>query len=205
MAEQIITGAELGERLRGHESWVDSYGRDPAAAVGTQLILKGAVLADMRVIDRDMTSARLFDCRLTNMAFERCDLSGAEFLNTVFKNCTFVNCRFVKADLRGCDCRGVRFLECDLTRADLTDADLGGADLTGSILDWAWLVNTDLRHATLEGVRLVGARLGGTKLYNNRRFRLASTEGAVVKGVDFSPGADGSKIVGAEALSLIQM
>ncbi len=195
---------ELLHGIDQHGHWVRMQVEGGELPLGAQLILVEHEIKNVHIVNRNLSSAEIVRCILTNSTFVNCDFSGALLIDSTFQDCSLVNCSFVKADLRGVQASGVDFTESDFTRADLTEAVLAHANLRRCNFGWSWLVRTDLRFANLDDVDLDGARLVGTKLYNEHRFALNSTQRMVLQELDMSPAGDGSVRMGAEALESLR-
>jgi uncharacterized protein YjbI with pentapeptide repeats len=200
---QIVTKDELINMLVRHANWLSDdqlntqYERD-------QLSLIDSSLVDFVVQNQNFSNAEIVRCRFRNVLFKNCDFSYSILIDSSFRGCRFEKCSFFKADLRSADFYATDLAGSDFTRADLTDAVLRSANLTEAILSWAWLVNTDLRDANLEHVQFEGTRFVNTKMYNQNKYELGTTDQAVIRDIDLTPEATGSKDSGPEALEQLK-
>jgi len=111
--------------------------------------LRGANLAQARLVRADLSAADLSGAKATEINLIRADLRAADLSWAELNG----------AQLTGADLRGARLNTAKLGGAFLTDARLAQANLTQAELDGA-----DLRRADLSGADLSGAELGEADL-----------------------------------------
>jgi uncharacterized protein YjbI with pentapeptide repeats len=179
--------------LTGDGDWsgLDLWGEAPGAR------LHGIDLAGSTGARLSLVAARFDDARLTDVAFEGCDLSGVQLAATILRRVEFRHCRLSGAVLADAQLNDVRFSGC---RAD--DLYLNGAvgecvwfeacELQGS--EWKDVRVADLRlhDCDLSGADLAGADLTGARLHGSTLAGVKHGErlrGAVIDGGQLMPVA----------------
>jgi len=203
MTQKIITSDQFVPRVTGHETWLESQERGDATTTGLQIALSDFQISGLTLRGRNLACIELIRCRVIDSVFVDCDLSYATLYETVFENCTFERCSFVKAEIQEGRFLSTTLIGCDLSRADLARACLRGVNLINCNLSWAWLYETDLRHATLDDINLVGAKLIRTKLYGLKKLIYRSQNSVQIEEVDVSADADGTDLLGSNALEVL--
>jgi esterase/lipase superfamily enzyme/uncharacterized protein YjbI with pentapeptide repeats len=125
--------------------------------------LTGVDLTEARLRSSRLVGANLSASRVDKASFERCDCSGASFVDVHGEGASFPLSNLAEADLTRAELSGANFL----------DAHLNGATLTQAQLPHAKLTNADLQHADLSSANLNNAQLGG-----------ATTDATVLRGAD---------------------
>ncbi|MGN7455943.1 pentapeptide repeat-containing protein [Paenibacillus pasadenensis] len=122
------------------------------------------------VVFRGVTfdSAKLRSLELTDVLFDRCDLSNADLSRAVVHRAQFRSCKLVGADLSEAMLRNVLVEDCQLDYANLRAADLKGVVFADSSLNradfcMAKLAKTEFHRCKLDGA-LLGTPLRGIDL-----------------------------------------
>lgn len=162
--ELLLDGEGDGVRIEGG----DSDGR-PC----TRLVLRTAWLRGVQSPGLNCSGLRITDVR-----WERCDLSnaqlrGMEALRAEWLECRMLGlaapeCRWDRVRITGGEARYARFPDatwtnCLLSGCDLREVDLRGANLRGTAFPGCDLTGADLRGANLDGADLRGAQIEGVE------------------------------------------
>jgi uncharacterized protein YjbI with pentapeptide repeats len=117
-------------RMNGAAVWnaLDYRERDRLDLRGIDL--SGAYLSALKLWSRD---------DLQGSRFDRANLTGAEFANSVLHAASFAGASLTKAGFEASKCEKASFVGANLTKADLTRAKLQGADFTDATLTGAKL------------------------------------------------------------------
>ena len=168
------------EILEGHYAWILSLGSQ-----GMRANLSG------------------FD--LTRQSFQRCELSAAEFSQSLLietdmtranlSMAQFVSVNGMDARFAASTIRGANLSNAVMTRADFRDVDAGAMKISGA-RDFEWPTNftgTVLDDANLQGINMCGAKATGLSV------RKANLRGANLRRADLT-GADltGADLTGAD-------
>ncbi len=116
--------------------------------------LRGAILADAKLYQANLSGADLEDANLT-----RADLRSSVLRGANLRACDLNAANLSDADLTGADLRRAYLANANLTRATLIGADLGGAVLTESVWEMARLAGATLDDPQLGGLAAFGAGL----------------------------------------------
>jgi uncharacterized protein YjbI with pentapeptide repeats len=122
-----------------------------------------------RFVDCDLSNAEWEMPSLTDIAFERCRMTGFRILRgrggpISFKDCLgrylqLERCQFKKAHFSDCQLVEASFVECELPGAAIS-----GCDLTSTVLSGSHLPKADLRGSRLGGLRASWTELEGVIL-----------------------------------------
>jgi uncharacterized protein YjbI with pentapeptide repeats len=192
---------EVARRLQRHQSWV---ARDPTAGAENRFALADAEIVGWELHLGNLCEAELVRCLIREARFTECDFTYSVLIDSAFRHSSFRSCQLRKADMRSARLEGTDFSGSDLSRCDFTESNLRGANLRGCSLNGAWLVQTDMRDTVLDGVTFVGTRFIGTKLNGASGRDVGSFEGALLDNVDLSPDANGTELLGQEALERLR-
>lgn len=188
-----IEGAELIRALSSHERYVTGRGGARLLFKGAEL--DGAILANRRLDEADLTGASLIGANLHGSNLTKASLYCADLRNSTLRN----------AKLMGADLRGASFQGADLTYAVLDYADLrsatmmyvgekvvevvdrsrgdgafGGVDFSNSSLR-----NASFGHAKLDNANFSNSLLSGAS-FRGAQIKDSTFRGAVLTGVNIS-------------------
>lgn len=135
-----------------------SYGYPAPDTVGKDM--KGAILNNSRLEDKNMDFANLDNADLSSSILDGADMNFARMENANFSNSSLNG-----ANMNFAYMKNANFNKAGLKGANLNFAELKSADLSNAILDGA-----NLNFANLEGANMTGAQLVGT----NHKFARTS-------------------------------
>ncbi|MFD0959268.1 pentapeptide repeat-containing protein [Paenibacillus chungangensis] len=111
------------------------------------------------------TESSLIGSELTDVVFDKCDLSNANFSDAIIHRSEFLDCKMVGTNLTGATIRNVRFRQC------LADyATFRFSDMKSIILEECSLLKSDFYHCKLQKkavfrqCNIDGAQFSGTEL-----------------------------------------
>jgi uncharacterized protein YjbI with pentapeptide repeats len=198
-----VTPEEIAADLADNGRYLESEGREGAAAMwadedlsGTDLrsaVLASAMLISARFDRCDLDGADLSRAEAGGARFDGASMVGADLTKAVLAGATFdranlSSARLVKAELRRASFAGAKLVGAVLDRAHLSEASFRGADLAGASLMRAILVGADLRGADLAGARLDGAlvdaalRLDGARGLDTASIASLNVRGQTLEG-----------------------
>jgi uncharacterized protein YjbI with pentapeptide repeats len=156
------------------EGWDGSRPGYAGRPVLAEAIMVGCAFVDCTLSETSFRGSHLSECR-----FERCDVSLADFTDTVFQGVVFESCRltgnhfdtlktgalgimatFDACDLSYCSFRKMDLTACRFTNCITTDAEFVQCELAGVSFD-----GTDLNRCTFHGNNLMTADLRGARNY----------------------------------------
>ena len=116
--------------------------------------LNGVDLSKAKLVEADMSGARLVKADLTRADLRHADMREADMRMTILNQANLAQADLIGANLTGAWMPGAYMIGTDLRKADLTNADLHNADLRG---------------ANLTDAKLTGAKLTGIKKDKNTK------------------------------------
>lgn len=205
----------LAHFYEDREAWNDWRSRCPALVPD----LRGANFIGYRMLDEDLTGAKLARAHLSRIDSYEALLAGADLtaarlvdaklFAAKLDGTSFALAALARADLRMASAAGASFIGANLDRADLggaklagarfarvmlREADLGGADLSGADLTAAFLSGANLRGANLTDADLTDAVLTYALMVetvvDGARLAGASVYGVAAWGLDLSKVRD---------------
>jgi uncharacterized protein YjbI with pentapeptide repeats len=143
--------AQHAAALRGRDELMKQI-RVKGAAVWNDLLYRERDRLDLRGIDlsgADLSEIKLWSRDdLRESRFDRANLTGAEFANSVLHAASFAGANLTKAGFEASRCEKASFTGANLTKADLSRAKLQGADFTGATLTGAKLARAQFDEHT---------------------------------------------------------
>ncbi|GIP37158.1 hypothetical protein J31TS4_04380 [Paenibacillus sp. J31TS4] len=100
----------------------------------------------------------------TDLLFERCDLSNADFSESILHRTAFVNCKLTGTVFAEATLRNVTFTDCLAPYANFRFSDLKQVRFDGCSLEQADFTSCEWAKLELKRTRLEGAQLSRTKL-----------------------------------------
>jgi uncharacterized protein YjbI with pentapeptide repeats len=188
----------LAHFYEDRKAWNDWRSRCPALVPD----LRGANLIGYRMLDEDLTGARLARAHLSRIDSSEALLAGADLTAARLVDAKLISAKLdgtnfglatlVRADLRWASVAGASFIGANLDHADLGGAKLAGARLARVRLREADLGGADLNGADLTEAYLSGANLRGTNLTDADLTDATLTYAQMVETV-----VDGARLAGA--------
>ena len=184
-------GGPASEPRYADEIFQDWDGSRPGLGGGPQLVgavLVGCIFRDCSLSELSFRGAHLSECR-----FERCDVSLADFTDTVFQGVVFESCRltgnhfdtlktgalgvmaqfeacdlsycsFRKMDLTACSFTGCSFVDGEFVKCELEGVSFDGSDLNRCTFHANNLMDADLRSARNYVISPFGNRVKGMRV-----------------------------------------
>lgn len=112
----------------------------------------------------DIIESALPEAELTDVQFEKCDLSNLRLEGAVIHRATFRQCKLIGTDFTGNRIRHARFIDCQSDYASFRLSKLKYAAFESCSLEHADFAYSTLEHTTFTACRLDQAHFSGTKL-----------------------------------------
>jgi uncharacterized protein YjbI with pentapeptide repeats len=199
--KEEITSEEFAEMVKEHELWYGYFvavvmGAEPPDTEprGSKLVLVGAAISDVSVVNANLISSELIRCELSRVSFVDCNFHAASLFDSTFRDCVFINCNFAKAELMDVKVETSDFSGSRFERADMMRINLSEANLTKCQFIQTWLIDADLRSSVLDHTLFEKPMLWGAKFFNPRKYTLIAKDLRDDK-VDMSIAGDGSELI----------
>ncbi|HET8986107.1 MAG TPA: pentapeptide repeat-containing protein [Trueperaceae bacterium] len=142
-------------------------------------VVAGAIMVGCAFVDCSLGEMSFRGSHLSECRFERCDVSLADFTDTVFQGVVFDSCRLtgnhfdtlktgalgIMAGFDGCDLSYCSFRKMDLTACSFTNCTTADAEFVQCELEGVSFDGTDLTRCTFHANNLMGADLRGARNY----------------------------------------